>query len=34
MPQIQWVKGDGTIVKDVPGLRQVRRKNIQRRIDS
>ena len=24
MPKIQWVKGDGTIVKDVPGLRQVR----------
>ena len=24
MPQITWVKADGTIVKDVPGLRQVR----------
>ena len=23
MPQITWVKGDGTVVKDVPGLRQV-----------
>ena len=23
MPKITWVKADGTIVKDVPGLRQV-----------
>ena len=25
MPKITWVKADGTVVKDVPGLRQVRR---------
>ena len=28
MPDIVWVKGDGTIVKDVPGLRQVREPHV------
>ena len=28
LPQITWVKADGSIVKDVPGLRQVMNKKL------